>query len=116
MSRPRFLTRRLGGDNAGVRKRSPFAIGSVLAAVLIAGCGGGSRPIPGSSSPAQPSAAAVATPATAVAPAPAEDTICAASLRFFLATQAQIGIRITAASLTQMQDALSSFLTAHHIG
>ena len=48
--------------------------------------------------------------------APAEDTICAASLRFFLATQAQISTRITAASLTQMQDALSSFLTAHHIG
>jgi hypothetical protein len=48
--------------------------------------------------------------------APAEDTICAASLRFFLATQAQISTRITAVSLTQMQDALSSFLTAHHIG
>jgi hypothetical protein len=49
-----------------VRKRSPFAIGSVLAAVLIAGCGGGPRPVPGSSSPAQPSAAATAT-ATATA-------------------------------------------------
>ena len=47
---------------------------------------------------------------------PAQDTICAASLRFFLATQAQISTRISAANLTQMQDALSSFLAAHHIG
>ncbi len=46
----------------------------------------------------------------------AQDTVCAASLRFFLATQAQISTRISAASLTQMQDALSSFLTGHHIG
>jgi hypothetical protein len=67
LSRPRFLARHLSGDNAGVRKRSPFAIGSVLAAVLIAGCGGGSRPVPGSSSPAQPSAAATVT----AAPVPA---------------------------------------------
>ena len=48
--------------------------------------------------------------------APAQGGICAASLRFFLATQAQISTRISAANLTQMQDALSSFLTAHHIG
>jgi hypothetical protein len=48
--------------------------------------------------------------------APAEDTICASSLRFFLATQAQISTRIAAASLTQMQDALSSFLAGHHLG
>jgi hypothetical protein len=48
--------------------------------------------------------------------APAEGTICAASLRFFLATQAQISTRITAASLTQMQDTLSSFLAGHHLG
>ena len=48
--------------------------------------------------------------------APAQDTVCAASLRFFLTTQAQISTRISAAHLSQMQDALSSFLTAHHIG
>jgi hypothetical protein len=48
--------------------------------------------------------------------APAQGNLCAASLRFFLATQAQISTRISAANLTQMQDALSSFLTAHHIG
>ena len=48
--------------------------------------------------------------------APAQDTVCAASLRFFLTTQAQISTRISAANLSQMQDALSSFLTAHHIG
>jgi hypothetical protein len=36
-----------------VTRRSPFAIGSVLIAVLIAGCGGGSRsPAPTSSTPA----------------------------------------------------------------
>jgi hypothetical protein len=48
--------------------------------------------------------------------APAQGGICAASLRFFLATQAQISTRISAANLSQMQDALSSFLTGHHIG
>ena len=42
--------------------------------------------------------------------------ICAASLRFFLATQAQISTRISAANLSQMQHALASFLAAHHIG
>jgi len=47
---------------------------------------------------------------------PAQGAVCAASLRFFLATQAQIRTRISAASLTQMQAALSSFLTAHHVG
>jgi len=57
-----------------VRKRSPFAIGSVLAALLIAGCGGGSRPVPGSSSPAQPSAAA-----TAAAPVPAATSATSAA-------------------------------------
>ena len=48
--------------------------------------------------------------------APAQGGICATSLRFFLATQAQISTRISAANLSQMQDALFSFLTAHHIG
>jgi hypothetical protein len=48
--------------------------------------------------------------------APAQDVICAASLRFFLATQAEISARISAANLTRMQDAPSSFLTGHHIG
>jgi hypothetical protein len=48
--------------------------------------------------------------------APPQDVICAASLRFFLATQAQISTRISAANMSQMQDTLSSFLTAHHIG
>jgi hypothetical protein len=47
---------------------------------------------------------------------PAQGAVCAASLRFFLATQAQIRARISAASLARMQDALSSFLTAHHVG
>ncbi|HEV2260193.1 MAG TPA: hypothetical protein VGS06_44365, partial [Streptosporangiaceae bacterium] len=51
-----------------MRRRSPFAIGSVMAAVLIAGCGSGSGPAPGSPSPTQPSAAGTAT---AAAPAPA---------------------------------------------
>jgi hypothetical protein len=66
LSRPRFLAPR-PGDNARVRRRSPFAIGSVLAAVLIAGCGAASGPVPGTSSPTPPSAAATAT----AAPAPA---------------------------------------------
>ncbi|MFZ0188536.1 MAG: hypothetical protein WAL72_16515 [Streptosporangiaceae bacterium] len=63
-----------------MRKRSPFAIGSVLAAVLIAGCGGGSRPVPGSSSPAQPSATATATAtATAATPVPAATSATSAT-------------------------------------
>jgi hypothetical protein len=52
----------------------------------------------------------------ACALAPARDAICAASLRFFLATQAEISTRISAGNLSRMQDALSSFLIAHHIG
>ena len=42
--------------------------------------------------------------------------VCAASLRFFLATQAEISTRISAANLSHMEDALASFLTQHHIG
>lgn len=41
--------------------------------------------------------------------------ICAASLRFFLATQAQISTRISAAHLSQLQAALSLFLTSHKV-
>jgi hypothetical protein len=47
--------------------------------------------------------------------APAQDDICAASLEFFLATQAQISTRISAAHLSQMQTALASFLAGHGI-
>lgn len=47
--------------------------------------------------------------------APGQAGICAASLKFFLATQAQIGTRISAAHLSRMQDALSSFLAEQHI-
>ena len=42
--------------------------------------------------------------------------VCASSLRFFLATQAEISTRISAANLSHMEDALASFLTQHHIG
>lgn len=42
--------------------------------------------------------------------APAHADICAASLKFFLATQADIRTLVTAANLTTMQAALSSFL------
>jgi hypothetical protein len=41
--------------------------------------------------------------------------ICAASLKFFLATQAQISTRISAANLSRMEDALSSFLAGQNI-
>ena len=47
--------------------------------------------------------------------APGQADICAASLKFFLATQAQISTRINAANLSTMQDALSSFLAEHNI-
>lgn len=48
--------------------------------------------------------------------ASAQRGICAASLEFFLATQAQIRTRISAANLTKMKDALSSFLAEQNIG
>jgi hypothetical protein len=47
--------------------------------------------------------------------APAEAHICAASLKFFLATQAQIGTRISAANLAKMEAALASFLAGQNI-
>jgi hypothetical protein len=46
---------------------------------------------------------------------PADRDICAGSLRFWLATQAQIRTRISAANLSKMEDALSSFLAEEHI-
>jgi hypothetical protein len=46
--------------------------------------------------------------------APAEGSICAASLAFFLATQAQISTRMSAASLRTMEESLTSFLAEHN--
>jgi hypothetical protein len=51
--------------------------------------------------------------ACALAPGPAD--ICAASLKFFLATQAQVSTRISAANLNGMENALSSFLAERNI-
>ena len=47
--------------------------------------------------------------------APGQAGVCAASLKFFLATQAQISHRISAANLGTMQDGLSSFLADQNI-
>ena len=47
--------------------------------------------------------------------APGQADICAASLKFFLATQAQISTRISAAHLSTMEDALSSFLAGQNV-
>jgi hypothetical protein len=47
--------------------------------------------------------------------APAQRNICAASMKFFLAAQAQIRTKISAANLTAMQDALASFLADQHV-
>ena len=46
---------------------------------------------------------------------PAQEKICAASLSFFFATQAWISTPISAANLSKMQDALSSFLAEQDI-
>ena len=59
---------------------------------------------------ASASANAAAGQAIACTLASAQGNICAASLRFFLATQAQIRTRMSAANLSAMEDALSSFL------
>lgn len=47
--------------------------------------------------------------------APGQGEICAASLTYFLLTQAQIRTGITAANLRAMQNALSSFMAGHGI-
>ncbi|MGH3152852.1 MAG: hypothetical protein ACRDOB_19280, partial [Streptosporangiaceae bacterium] len=47
--------------------------------------------------------------------APGQAGICAASLKFFLLTQAQIRTGISAANLSEMAAALSSFLAEQHI-
>jgi hypothetical protein len=47
--------------------------------------------------------------------APAQADICAASLRFFLATQSQVGARISTTNLNTMENALATFLTEQNI-
>ena len=47
--------------------------------------------------------------------APAQGAICAASLEFFLATQAAIRTKMSAVNLSAMQDALRSFLAEQRI-
>ncbi len=47
--------------------------------------------------------------------APSQADTCAASLKFFLATQAQISTQISAANLSTMENALSSFLAEQNI-
>jgi hypothetical protein len=64
---------------------------------------------------ASASADAAAGQAIACTLAPAQGNICAASLKFFLATQAQIRTRISAANLSTMEDALASFLAEQRI-
>jgi hypothetical protein len=52
---------------------------------------------------------------SACTPAPAQIDICAASLKFFLATQSEISTRIRAANLARMENALASFLAEQGI-
>jgi hypothetical protein len=52
---------------------------------------------------------------TACTLAPAQGDICAASLKFFLATQSAIRTQISAANLATMEAALSSFLAEQEI-
>lgn len=47
--------------------------------------------------------------------APAQTDICAASLKFFLATQSKISTRISAANMARMESALASFLAERYI-
>ena len=47
--------------------------------------------------------------------APAEGNVCAASLKFFLATQAYISTKLSAASLSTMEAALASFLAEQNV-
>jgi hypothetical protein len=80
----------------------------------IAGSGNGTNPTIALFT-ASASAHAAAGQAVACTLAPTQGSICAASLRFFLATQAQIRTRMSAANLSAMEDALSSFLAEQHI-
>ena len=47
--------------------------------------------------------------------APAAGSICAASLTFFLDTEAQVSTRISAANLTKMEKTLAAFLAEQDV-
>jgi hypothetical protein len=111
---------------ADVIRQIPTGTASLYAAVVlvpartkdpnIAGSGDGTGPtVALYTARVQTAPAAAGGQMIACTLSPAQAGICAASLKFFLATQAQISTQISAAHLRQMEDALASFLAEQNI-
>lgn len=109
---------------ADVIRQIPTGAAGLYAAAVLVPAGVKDPGIPGSGDGTSPALAlytarvvtdGAAGQAIACTLAPAQGGICAASLTFFLLTQAQIRTGITAANLRTMKAALSSFLAEHGI-
>ena len=106
---------------AEVIRQIPTGTAGLYAAAVLVPAGTKDPDIQGSGDGADPTVA-LYTARVQAAPAaaggqmiactlgPAQQDICAASLKFFLAAQAQISTQISTAHLSTMEDALSSFL------
>jgi hypothetical protein len=105
---PADLIRQIPTDTAGLYAAAVFVPAQVKDPNLE-GSGDGTDPTVALYT-ARASADAAGGRMIACTLAPAQADICAASLKFFLATQAWIGMQIGAANLSKMEDALSSFL------
>ncbi|HTX25965.1 MAG TPA: hypothetical protein VME19_02970 [Streptosporangiaceae bacterium] len=110
--------------SADVIRQIPTGTASLYAAAVFVPAGVKDPDIAGSGGGTDPAVAlytawagsdAAAGQMVACTLAPAQGDICAASLRFFLATQSAIRTQVSAARLAAMEAALSSFLAAHDI-
>ncbi len=111
--------------SADVIRQLPTGTASLYAAVVFVPAGVRDPDIAGSGLGTDPAVAlytawagsgAAAGQMVACTLTPAQGDICAASLRFFLATQSAIRTQVSAASLAAMAAALSSFLAEQGIG
>jgi hypothetical protein len=122
-----ILRRGLGDCNhpqADVIRQIPTGTASLYAAAVLVPAHVKDTNIPGSGNGPDPTVAlytalvsqgAAAGQMISCTLASAQAGVCAASLRFFLATQAQVSARISAANLNRMQAELSSFLAEQNI-
>jgi hypothetical protein len=109
---------------ADVIRQIPTGTASLYAAAVFVPAGVKDPDIAGSGGGTDPAVAlytawagsdAAAGQMVACTLAPAQGDICAASLKFFLATQSAIRTQVSAANLAKMEAALSSFLAGQHI-
>jgi len=110
---------------ADVIRQIPTGTASLYAAAVFVPAGVKDPRIEGSGGGTDPAVAlytawagsdAAAGQMVACTLAPAQGNICAASLKFFLATQSAIRTQVSAANLATMEAALSSFLADQDIG